>query len=477
MIGRRWLLDEIVFGTDGWRHVISDGFTFDNVQRVAQAIGSDLLEKGQEGKRVVVGFDTRFLSPVYGELVAEVLAGNGFTVLLSSLPVPTPAVSWAVYEQKAAGGVVITASHNPPEYNGLKFKGPYGGSALPELTESIETHLRRDHPVKKIALESAIGSGRIEMFDPLPGYFSQLKRMVDFSRFNSRDFVVVADAMHGAARDCLGLLLKDTALRVINLRTSDNPGFGGVNPEPIEKNLAALRKAITEHRALAGLATDGDADRIGAMDENGAFVDSHRIFALLLNYLVSERQWQGAVVKTFSTTQMIDQLVDQFGRKLYVTPIGFKHICRLMLEDDILIGGEESGGIGIKNHLPERDGILAGLLLLEIMVSSGKTLKELCDDLMDTLGPHYYRRLDLRLNQPARIDGDWLMPPPKTLAGRLVEREDSLDGRKYFLQDGAWILFRPSGTEPVVRIYAEAGSVNEAEDLLQAGARHLQDGG
>lgn len=469
-------MEEISFGTDGWRHVISDGFTFANVRRVAQAIASDLLAKGQEGKTVVVGYDTRFLSHRYAQLVAEVLAGNGFYVLLTQEAAPTPAVSWAVREAGAVGGVMVTASHNPPEYNGLKFKGAYGGSALPEMTAAVEEQLRRLDEIRSLPLEKALAQKKIEFFDPKPAYFRQLRRLVDFGVLARHRLGVVVDPMHGAARGYLKELLADTPLEVVEIRGEYNPGFGGVNPEPIEKNLEALRLAVTERGAAVGLATDGDADRVGAMDEKGHFVDSHRIFALLLRHLVRTRDWDGAVVKTFSTTQMIDLLAAKLGKKLHITPIGFKYICRLMLEDDILIGGEESGGIGIKHHLPERDGLLCSLLLLEMMAQSGQTLSTLVDDLLAEVGPHHYRRLDLEVAEPKALMAKLLHQPPPAIAGRQVVGQDGLDGQKLFLADGSWILFRASGTEPVVRIYAEAATGEAAEELLAAGARYLEQG-
>ncbi|MBC7346132.1 MAG: phosphoglucomutase/phosphomannomutase family protein [Clostridia bacterium] len=469
-------MDEIRFGTDGWRHVISDGFTFTNVRRVAQAIASELLSRGEEGRPVVVGFDTRFLSDRYAQLVAEVLAGNGFRVLLTQEAAPTPAVSWAVRESLAAGGVMVTASHNPPEYNGLKFKDAYGGSALPERTAAIEAKLPREEEAKILPLARAEAAGRIVRFDPKPAYFRQLRRLVDFDLLARQPLVLVVDPMHGAARGYLRELLGGTAIKVVEIRGDYNPGFGGVNPEPIEKNLGALRTAVREHGALLGLATDGDADRIGAMDEKGNFVDSHRIFALLLQHLVKRRGWDGMVVKTFSTTQMIDHLAARLGKKLAITPIGFKYICRLMLEDDVLIGGEESGGIGVKYHLPERDGLLTALLLLEIVALSGQTLGELVSRLLDEVGPHYYGRVDLEVERPVSIAG-LFRKVPRELAGRAVTGQDSLDGQKLFLADASWILFRASGTEPVVRIYAEAASPEAAEELLQAGVRYVEQAG
>lgn len=471
---------EIQFGTDGWRAVISDTFTMANVRRVAQALADYVVSESTSTPTVVVGYDTRFLSRRYAEEVASVLAANAIGVLFAERATPSPVVSFTVKHKQLAGGVMITASHNPPEYNGIKFKGAYGGSASPEITRQIEARLKANTAEGRepltVDFHRAVGNGQIQFIDPRPEYFSRLQQLVDMDKVRQLQLPVVIDPMYGAGQGYLRELLTENGLKVLEIRGEINPAFGGVNPEPIAKNLAALAAAIRESGAIAGFATDGDADRVGAMDHEGNFVDSHRIFALLLQHLAGRRGWEGDVVKTFSTTQMVDILAERYGRKLYVTPIGFKYICELMLAQPILMGGEESGGIGITRHIPERDGLFNSLLLMEIMATTGKNLQELISDLMAEIGPHYYDRADLHLGPEEEEDfrqhfADRL---PDRLAGYAVEREDRLDGIKLFLAGGRWILFRASGTEPVVRVYAEAPSPREVAELLAAGRELLE---
>lgn len=472
-------MGEIKFGTDGWRAVISEDFTIANVRLVAQAI-ADYLLAASASAWVVVGYDTRFLSRRYAEEVAGVLAANGLAVRLTNQAAPTPAVALAVKNSQAAGGVMITASHNPPEYNGIKFKGAYGGSALPEMTSQIEKWLQENKAGSKaplsMPLEEALASGQIELFDPQPEYFDRLAELVDIDALQRARLPVVVDPMYGAARGYLKAFLERYDLAVVEIRGEENPGFGGVNPEPIGRNLEDLRAAVLANGAVAGLATDGDADRVGAIDHEGNFVDSHRIFALLLDHLAGRRGWDGDVVKTFSTTEMVDLLARHYGRQIFVTPIGFKHICRYMLERPILIGGEESGGIGITRHLPERDGVLNSLLLMEIMAVTGQNLVELVAGLMGRIGPHYYDRIDLHLRpaEQERFRNGFLERVPARLAGQAVEKTDTLDGVKLFLEDGSWILFRASGTEPVVRVYAEGPSPEAVAALLGAGRQLVE---
>lgn len=471
---------EIQFGTDGWRAVISDTFTMANVRRVAQALADYIGSGKTSSPTVVVGYDTRFLSRRYAEEVASVLAANAIGVLFTDRATPSPVVSFTVKRLSLAGGVMITASHNPPEYNGIKFKGDYGGSALPEMTRQIEGRLQANSAAGREPLTvdfyRAVGDGRIEFIDPRPEYFARLQELVDMEKVRELQSPVVIDPMYGAGQGYLREFLAQYGLQVLEIRGEINPAFGGVNPEPIAKNLEPLVTAIRESGAIAGLATDGDADRVGAMDQEGNFIDSHRIFALLLQHLAGRRGWEGDVVKTFSTTQMVDILASRYGRKLHVTPVGFKYICELMLAQPVLIGGEESGGIGITRHIPERDGIFNSLLLMEIMAATGKNLKELIADLMAEIGPHYYDRADLHLGPEEDEDfrRHFTDRLPERLAGHAVERVDQLDGVKFLLAGGRWILFRASGTEPVVRVYAEASSPREVAELLAAGRELLE---
>lgn len=467
---------EIRFGTDGWRAVIADQFTCENVRHVAQAYCDYLHDEAPPGKReVVVGYDTRFLSERFAHEAGRVAAANGIRVHMASRFAPTPAVSWAVKEFGAAGGVMITASHNPAEYNGFKIKAHYAGSALPEITRGVECRLAANarqgrHP-RVIDYNAAVSGGGIRPFDPWAAYEKQLRRLIDLERIARAGFTVVVDPMYGAGQGYLRDLLTSAGVRVREIRGEINPAFPGINPEPIPRNLEPLVRAVRESGAHAGLAVDGDGDRVGAVDERGEFVDSHRIFSLILQHLVEDRGWSGAVVKTFALTDMADKLAARYGLKLHTTPVGFKYVCELALREDVLIGGEESGGIGIKNHIPERDGILCSLLLLEIMARRGRTLGELVSDLLDTLGPHHYGRVDLHLSESRKevlLEG-LRSTPPSAFAGIPVTRVDDRDGFKFILGGRGWILIRPSGTEPIVRVYAELDDKDALRDVLRAG--------
>lgn len=474
----------IHFGTDGWRAVISDEFTFSNVRHVAQAIAQWVLEAqtadGPSG--VVVGFDTRFLSDRYAIEVARVLAGNGLRVYLSHNTCPTPALSWAVRSRHAAAGVMITASHNPPRYNGIKVKAAHGGSALPSETAIIEAHLqsnlaagrgpqlaeyeppRKDHgewPTHPL----------IERINVMPGYLAHLRTLVDFDAISHLGPRVVVDAMYGAGRGYLRAVLGAVGVEVSELHGELNPGFGGIHPEPIPRNLGTLTHAVKEGGWDVGLATDGDADRIGAVDDTGRFVSPHLIFALVLRHL-AERGQRGAVVKTISTTLLVDRLARRYDLPLYETPVGFNHIADYMLKENVLIGGEESGSLSIQGHIPEGDGLLMGLLLLEVMAHQGqRRLSKVVDGLLADLGPVYYNREDLRVRPFAKQElvQRLVAHAPARLAGVEVARVNSADGVKYLLEDDAWLLIRPSGTEPVLRVYAEGRSPEEVDALIAAG--------
>ena len=463
----------IHFGTDGWRAVISDEFTFENVRRVAQAIADWVGESnGHSSPTMVVGYDTRFLSDRYAIEVSRVLAANGITVYLTQADAPTPVVSFAVKHLGARGGVMITASHNPPRYNGIKLKAAFGGSASGEDGRRVEYYLDRGVEIQPLEYEAAQNRGLIRRFDPAAAYNAHLETLISREVIASRPSRVVVDPMYGAGRDYIAAWLKDTGWQVTQIHGEMNPGFGGIHPEPIMPHLEVLRRAVVEGRFLLGVATDGDADRTGAMDGTGRFIDPHCIFALALRYLVEKRGWSGTVVKTVSTTRMIDRLCERYHLPLIETPVGFNHIADLMTTRDVLIGGEESGGISIKGHIPEGDGILLGLLLLEIVAASGVTLSELVDDLYADVGPAHYARRDMKLAYPvnkkdmtARLVND----APLRIAGVSVQRVQSNDGVKYLMADGGWLLIRPSGTEPVLRVYAEAPESRVAEALLEYG--------
>jgi alpha-D-glucose phosphate-specific phosphoglucomutase len=468
----------IKFGTDGWRAVISDTFTFNNLRLVAQAIADYVRNEGSNGRdpEVVIGFDTRFMSDRYASEVARVMAGNGIVAWLTRADAPTPAISYSVVDKRAAAGIMITASHNPPRYNGVKLKAAYGGAASPQQARRVENYLVEAESEARgpnlMDYQHALDQGLIRRFDPVWAYYEHLGTLLNLDAISNGELRIVADAMYGSGRGCIGEMLARTRCHVYEIRGEMNPGFGGIHPEPIGRYLNALVAAIQTHHADVGLATDGDADRIGAMDCLGNFVDPHHIFALALRYLVEKRGWRGTVVKTVSTTMMIDRLAARYDLPLRETPVGFNHIADLMLQDDVLIGGEESGGISIKGHIPEGDGVLMGLLLLEVMADAGVPLHELVADMQQLAGPACYARTDLRLRHPvvkrdmvARlIDG-----APPAIGGVVVREVDPLDGVKYRLEDDSWLLIRPSGTEPVLRVYAEAPDERGVKALLAFG--------
>jgi alpha-D-glucose phosphate-specific phosphoglucomutase len=468
----------IRFGTDGWRAVISDTFTYNNLRLVAQAIADYVLREGGNGSepQVIIGFDTRFLSDRYATEVARVMAGNGIVAWLTRADAPTPAISYAVIEKKAAAGIMITASHNPPRYNGLKLKAAYGGAASPQQARRVEHYLEEAEAQARgpniMDYQRAVDQGLIRRFDPVWAYYEHLGQLVDLDTISRGELRVVADAMYGSGRGCIAEMLSRTRCQVHEIRGEMNPGFGGIHPEPIGRYMNALVAAIQAFHADLGLATDGDADRIGAMDALGNFVDPHHIFALALRYLVEKRGWKGMVVKTVSTTMMVDRLAERYGLILKETPIGFNHIADYILENDVLIGGEESGGLSIKGHIPEGDGVLMGLLLLEIVAEAGVPLHELVSDLQKQAGPACYARTDLRLRHPvvksemvARLSEG----APSSIAGLKIKDVQTVDGVKYRMEDEGWLLIRPSGTEPVLRVYAEAPSAESLGVLLGYG--------
>lgn len=476
----------IHFGTDGWRAVISDTFTFGNLrmltQAIADAIASEQWDRSNghhappDPRKVVVGFDTRFLSDRYAQEAARVLAANGFTVYLAQADAPTPAISYAVKHLGAVAGLMITASHNAPRYNGVKLKAAYGGSASPEQCRRVEVYLNdneeRGRGPNLMDFEQARAQGLIVRFNPLPAYFDHLRTLINVDLIAENPPRFVVDPMYGSGRGIIRNFLQGTGCEICEIRGEMNPGFGGVHPEPIARYLGALAGAISMGMGNFGLATDGDADRIGAIDEQGNFVSPHLIFALALRYLVEQRGWSGAVVRTVSTTRMIDRLCEKYGLKLYETPVGFNHIADYMLREDVLIGGEESGGISFKGHIPEGDGPLMGLLLVEMIAAWKTSLHDLVANILEEAGPVFYERRDLRLSRPVskgEMTRRLVECVPSSLGGETVAQVNHLDGVKYILADDSWLLIRPSGTEPVLRVYAEGRSPGMVQALLAFG--------
>jgi phosphomannomutase len=460
------IVNTIKFGTDGWRGVIGDDFTFANVRHVAAAIAHYICEESEPERGLIVGYDTRFLSADSGQAVAEVLSAAGIRVWLADAATPTPAVSYAVVARQTAGAVLITASHNPYRWNGVKFKAPYGGSAAPAIIHRIETHLRLLDRVRPRRSRSKPAS--VETVDLITPYLDRLKSSVRLDRIRSSRQRFVIDPMYGAARGCIARLFDEAGIACREIHSEHNPLFPGLNPEPIEPHVAELRQVVEEGGYDAGFATDGDADRIGAMDRSGLFIDSHKIFSILLQHLAGDMGLRGEVVKTFSTTQMIDKLARRYDLPVHVTPIGFKYICELMLTRDVLIGGEESGGIATRGHLPERDGILNSLLLAEVMAEKGKTLGELVEDLSREFGPHFYDRVDLEVELSAaqRLVKQVARGKFRKVAGLRVTAIEDMDGAKLRFGDSAWLLVRASGTENILRLYAEAPSHEQVKALL-----------
>ena len=472
----------IHFGTDGWRAVISDTFTFDNLRIVAQAIADAVASEhwhkndGVDPNKIIVGFDTRFLSDRYAGEVSRVLAANGFTVMLTQADAPTPAISYAVKNNNAIAGVMITASHNAPRYNGVKLKGAFGGSALPEQCRRVEVYINDNEEQSRgpnlMDFKKAREMGLIQKFNPLPAYFDHLRTLINTDVIADTPQRFVVDAMYGAGRGVIKSFLQGTGCEIAEIRGEMNPGFGGVHPEPIAKNLGTLASAISSGVGNFGIVTDGDADRIGAMDERANFVDPHKIFALSLKYLVEKRGWTGAVVRTVSTTRMLDRLAKRYGLKIYETPVGFNHIADYMLKEDVLIGGEESGGISFKGHIPEGDGPIMGLLLVEMIAAYKKPLVEMVNDLLADVGPAFYERVDLRLSRPvakAEMTEFLTKQAPKEIGEQSVGEISQRDGVKYIMADDSWLLIRPSGTEPVLRVYAEGKTPDMVKALIGYG--------
>lgn len=477
----------INFGTDGWRAVISDTFTFENLRIVSQAV-ADAVRSGSWLKlsktesvpnpgRIVIGYDTRFLSDRYAKEVARVVAANGLEAYLSQSAAPTPAISFATRHFGAIAGVMITASHNAPRYNGFKLKSAFGGSALPEQCDLIEVFMNdnetRGRGPNLIDYEKGCELGLIKTFNPMLEYGNHIRTLIDFDAIAAaKDLRIVVDSMYGSGRGVIPHLLQGTGREVTEIRGELNPGFGGIHPEPIKRFLGALAGAIGAGLGNLGLATDGDADRIGAMDERGNFIDPHKILALAIRYLHEEKGLSGALVRTVSTTRMIDVLGRKYGLEVFETPVGFNHIADHMMERNVLIGGEESGGISFRGHIPEGDGIIMGLLLTEIVAKSGKTLSELVQSLEDEIGVFNYDRIDLRLARPvAKKDmmNYLIQNAPAEIGSAKVAEVSTKDGVKYILEDDSWLLIRPSGTEPVLRVYAEAHTPEQVKALLGYG--------
>src|SRR5271155_2135839 len=463
----------IKFGTDGWRGVIADDFTFDNVRLAASAIGTYVLSKKDPGEGVCIGYDTRFLSEAFARAVAEVLSAACIPVKIADRITPTPALSFGVRAHGAVGGVMITSSHNPYQWNGVKYKAYYGGSGKPSIISEIEGYLGEPLP-------KASNPARIEEVDFQTPYVEAISGFADLDLISKSGLKFGIDCMYGVGRGVLAGIFSKIGVDFVDIRSNIDPLFGGVNPEPIEPHIRAIQDTVVAERCQAGLVTDGDADRIGAVDEHGNFVDPHKIFSVLLEWLLSRKKWPGDVTRAFNTTCMLDRICARYGRKLYEHGIGFKYVCDLMLEKDILNGGEESGGIGIKRHLPERDGLLNALLIANVMAEEKQTLGELVASLQAEYGEHQYGRIDLHIDDTIKNAAiARAKAGVEAIAGMKVLSVATLDGIKFFLDNPeakarpnaaeTWLLLRASGTEPLLRVYSESCSKESVAKVLQAG--------
>ncbi|HEY3856634.1 MAG TPA: phosphoglucomutase/phosphomannomutase family protein [Verrucomicrobiae bacterium] len=457
----------IKFGTDGWRAVIAEDFSFRNLDRVAQATADFWKSQPVPGttKNIVAGYDRRFLSDQFGRRVAEVFAGNGFSVILSNYPVPTPSVSFAVKQRKAVGGIMITASHNPAIFNGYKLKAHYGGSAESALCQQVEKKIDQS-PVT-----SASADGKISMEDLRPAHFAAIKKLVDYKLIAKSKLRFAHEALFGVGAGCFDELLRGTTCRVTTLNGAHDPNFGGINPEPIALNYARSAAYLKKNPHDICLVTDGDADRVGGMDGRGRALTTHQIICLLLHHFIVNRKGTGRVIKALTTTSMVDKMCAHYGLELVETGVGFKYICAEMLKGNVLLGFEESGGIGFPDLMPERDGIASGMLLLELLATERVSVNELLRRLEKKFGPHQYARLDTHfpLEKRAALMERCKNQPPSKLADSPLAEVKSFDGVKFIAKNGAWLMLRGSGTEPILRIYAEAPTAAAAQQLIRDG--------
>ena len=478
----------IKFGTDGWRGVIADTFTFENVRYAAQATAEYFKTVEKTERAVFIGFDVRFQSSKFAHAAAEVFAGNGFRVVMMDRPYPTPYVSFEVRRRKFAGGIMITASHNPPIFNGFKVKAHFGGSATPAITAKIEAAVaalyeRQQYggPRSASAIARSLNErpplqSEIEIIGPEKYYSEHMKSLVDWNRISKSKLKIVVDSMHGCGGYILENLLAGTSCTVRTIRGDPDPLFGGINPEPMMPQLEPLAGVVRQSGSDIGLATDGDADRLGIVDETGRYVNTLQTLSLLLLHVYRNKGWRGSVARTYSQSLMIPRIGAKLGLELYERPIGFKNIGELMLEHDILIGGEESGGIGLSRHLPERDGIFINLLFLDLLAAAGKSCSQLIREMWDEFGEFHYDRRDLHIPIEAgqsvvdRLKTD----PPPAFAGRRIQGIGTLDGVKVFLENDSWILFRQSGTEPLLRVYCEAPTEGAVKEIMADGLKFVE---
>ncbi len=465
---------QIKFGTDGWRGIIAEDYTFENVRRCAHGMAQYLIATNQTTRGLVIGYDTRFEAELFAQAVAEVIAAHGIKVYLVDRPTPTPVISYAILAQNAHGAVNLTSSHNPPIWGGFKVRADYAGAIAPEGLKQIEALVPPPEAIKRIAFKDAQAQGLVQIFDPKPAFLTQLAKLVNIEPLRQAGLTVAVDSMWGAGMGWFQELLAGGATRVVEIHNHRNPSFPEMNnPEPIPPNVNGLMELVKREHADLGIATDGDADRIGGATEKGVFINQLQMYALLALYLLQVRGWRGAIVKTLNTTAMLDKLGARFNVPVYETGVGFKYVAPKILETNAMIGGEESGGYAFQGHIPERDGIVAGLFLLDFVVQTGKTPSQLLDQLFALVGPHYYERIDTDFPEVRRgeIVARLQAAQPSTIAGFKVTGINLMDGFKYLLDDGGWLCIRFSGTEPIMRFYVETTHADRRRDILDAGLK------
>lgn len=463
---------KIKFGTSGWRGIISDDFTFDNVKIVTQAIADFIKSsKKEKGKPIIIGGDARFLSEKFSEVAAEVMAGNGIEVLLCNRDTPTPVISYEIIRRKAAGAINFTASHNPPEYNGLKFSPSWGGPATPAETDIIEKNIQKVKVVRVMSKEDAVKKGLIKYFEPSTYYLKRLKEIIDFKVIKKLKSKIIVDPLYATGRGYLDRILQEQGAKIKVINDYRDVLFGGHPPEPAEKHIGDLIDTVKKEKAIIGIATDGDADRYGIVDSDGTYIQANQILPLLLDYLVRTRGWKGAVVRSVATSHMIDKVAEIYNLKLYETPVGFKYIGEIMTKEDIVIGGEESNGLTVYRHIPEKDGILACLLVVEMVAREKKCIKELLFNLQKKIGTFFTKRENIKLTEIGKIKLQEKLKSfkEKKFGSFNIEKLVTIDGYKFILENGNWAMIRFSGTEPIVRLYAEAKDEVILEQIVKQG--------
>ena len=471
-------MESIKFGTSGWRAIVADEFTFRNVRIVCQGIAQFLRQEkiGQRG--VIIGYDTRFLGERFAQVAAEVFSAHGIPSLLCDRDTPTPTISYHILHRQLAGGINISASHNPPDYNGIKFTPAWGGPALPETTKAIEQRiiplLHGEH-IKWLPWDRAKADGMVRYVDAKPEYLTGLEAHVDCEKIRKGSLRIIMDPLYGTTREYLDEFLRQAGCKLALLHHWRDPYFGGLRPEPTPETLSELQEAVRTEEAHVGLATDGDGDRFGVVDADGTFIEPNLILALLLDYLIQSRKWTGWVARSVATTHLIDAVAKFHGLSVHETPVGFKYIGELLAKEEVVMGGEESAGLSIQGHVPEKDGMLACALVAEMVAHSGKTLRELLEDLYGRVGRLFTAREDITIDEGVRQTLDGIIDsPPQSFADADVTQINRLDGCKLSLADGSWFLLRPSGTEPIVRCYSEAKTQERLKQIIQAGRTLLR---